>query len=430
MSKHYITIYRMAFSALLFGTSLQCQATNGFNLIGFGTESTLMGGADVAVARDTSALNTNPAGLAQISGRMFNGYGSVLRTLDLAHADQFDNDVKAYNRYTLLGGGGYAQSLENLPCTAGVGMFAQGGAGGVFRNLNTAFGTQDNFSALFGLAKFTAGMGCQVTDRLSIGGTIGLVYASIEQSLYRNTSKNLGGGQFFPGTRLEDAQGVKPTFKIGLQYKLTPQITLGAAYTEKTKVPMTGGALEADFSDLGIGTVKYRDARLYGFALPREVAIGAAFRPDDAWLLSFKLNWINWSDALNDVELKAKDPNIAVPGPLQTLNSKTIADWKDQWVVATGLAYQANDKTTLYAGYNYGKNPIPKEHSTPFIAGILEHHFTAGAAYKFNPEWTFTGGVEYDPKVKVNYNNPQLPFGNAQLRNEALFLHFMLSRQW
>ena len=41
-------------------------ATNGLNLIGFGTESVAMGGADTAVARDTSALNTNPAGLGQL----------------------------------------------------------------------------------------------------------------------------------------------------------------------------------------------------------------------------------------------------------------------------------------------------------------------------------------------------------------------------
>jgi long-chain fatty acid transport protein len=38
-------------------------ASNGLTLIGTGTESVGMGGADVAVARDTTALSTNPAGL-------------------------------------------------------------------------------------------------------------------------------------------------------------------------------------------------------------------------------------------------------------------------------------------------------------------------------------------------------------------------------
>ena len=44
---------------------------------------------------------------------------------------------------------------------------------------------------------------------------------------------------------------------------------------------------------MGLGKVKYGDARVTGFALPREIAVGLAFKPSDTWLLSFKLNWIN-----------------------------------------------------------------------------------------------------------------------------------------
>ena len=42
--------------------NLPAMATNGINIIGFGGESTLMVGADTPIARDTSALNINPAG--------------------------------------------------------------------------------------------------------------------------------------------------------------------------------------------------------------------------------------------------------------------------------------------------------------------------------------------------------------------------------
>ncbi|MCB5187863.1 outer membrane protein transport protein [Methylobacillus caricis] len=404
-------------ATLLLSLALPAHATNGFNLIGFGAESLLMGGADVAVARDSSAINTNPAGLAQIHGKVFNGFGSLLRTLNLSHADQFGTDDHATNRYTLLGGGGYVQSLDALPCTAGIGSFVQGGAGGVFRNFNKNGGGRDDFAAKFGIAKISLGIGCQVTERLALGGTIGLTYASIKQSLYRSSPF---------GTEFEDADGVRPHFKIGMQYKLTPTITLGAAYTEKTKLPMTGGTLRFN---QGSEIIEYGDAKLEGLATPREFAVGAAWKPDDQWLLSLKLNWINWDDALNTSTLTARKPNSA-SAFFPELVANNRLDWHNQVVIAMGLAYELNDKTTLYAGYNYGKNPIPRATTTPFIAGILEHHYTAGAAYKVSPEWTFTSGFEYSPVVKVNYNNPELPFGNAQLRNEALFLHFMLSRQW
>lgn len=377
-----------------------------------------MGGADVAVARDSSAINTNPAGLAQIKGKVFNGFGSVLRTLDLSHADQYGSDKHASNRYTPLAGGGYAQSLTEMPCVAGIGTFIQGGAGGVFRDINTAMGGQDDFSAKLGIFKISGGMGCQVNERLALGATVGLTYASIQQGFYRSSPN---------GIKLEDADVVRPHFKLGVQYKLTPGITLGAAYTEKTKLPMTGGSLHFN---QGNEIVEYQDAKMEGLATPREIALGFAWKPDDQWLLSLKLNWINWSNAIKSSKLTARNPNSSAAFLPELVVSNRM-DWHNQVVIAMGLAYQASSNTTIYAGYNYGKNPIPHATTTPFIAGILEHHYTAGAAYKLNQEWTLTSGIEYSPVVKVNYNNPDLAaFGNAQLRNEALFLHFMLSRQW
>lgn len=178
-------LFSLSFAtALAFaGASSAVHATNGSNLIGFGAESTLMGGADVAVARDTSALNTNPAGLTQIKAPLLDMFGSVLRTTDLVHKDP-RNEEHASNRYTFLGGGGYARPLENTDCTVGIGLFAQGGAGGVFEKLRTPFGNRDDLSSLFGIAKIIPGIGCQVTEKLSLGASLNLVYGSIEQDFF------------------------------------------------------------------------------------------------------------------------------------------------------------------------------------------------------------------------------------------------------
>lgn len=417
--------YRLVIALLLAVANHPAFATNGINLIGFGAESTLMGGADVAVARDTSALNTNPAGLTQIKGPLLDVFGSVLRTTDLVHKDP-RNEEHASNRYTFLGGGGYARPLEGTDCTAGIGLFAQGGAGGVFENLRTPFGNRDDLSSLFGIAKIIPGIGCQVNEKLSLGASLNLVYGSIEQDVFSNTSLNLGGGASFNGYKLEDASAIRTGFKLGMQYRVTPSLTLAAAYTEKTELPMTGGTLVADYTERGLGKVKYADASVKGFALPREVAVGLAFKPTDDWLLSFKLNWLNWDDAINDVKLRATRPNNAAAPSVY--GSTNPADWKDQWVVATGVAYKWDDRTTLYAGHNYGKNPIPRQNSSPLLAGILEHHLTFGAARKIDQNWLMTGGVEWMLPVSVKYNSPLL--GDSEIRNEAIFLHFMLSRRW
>lgn len=399
------------------------RATNGFNLIGFAAESTLMAGADVAVARDTSALNTNPAGLTQIHGQAFDGFGSVLRTFDLVHHDAFGNDKHASNRYTLLGGGGYARSLDGYGCTVGLGMFAQGGAGGVFKDVRTAFGTVDELSSLFAIAKLIPGVGCRVNDRLSVGASVSLVYASIEQKLFPDTSVAAAP---FAGYELKGADALKAGFKLGLQYRVNPALTLAATYTSRTELPLTGGSLVADYTDMGLGKVRYADASVSGFALPREIALGVAIRPAQRWLLSFKLNWINWSDAVNTVTLRATSPdNGAAPAVYELVSA---GDWDDQWVIASALAYDWDARTTLYLGHNYGRNPIPARNASPLLAGILEHHVAVGMARQVTREWKLTGGLEYMLPVKVDYTNAL--FGPAQVRNEALTLHLMASRRW
>lgn len=399
-------------------------ATNGINLIGFGAESTLMAGADIPIARDTSALNTNPAGLTQITGKRYDLYGSVLRITDLTHEDQFGNDTLASNLYTGLGGMGYAQHIENTDCTAGLGLFAQGGSGGVFEDLNTAFATQDEFSGLFAVAKLTTGLGCNVNDRLSLGGSFGLVYATSEQKIFPNTSQP----PTFAGIEVEDATSLETNYKLGLQYRATPKLTLAATYTGKTELPLTDGTLKLNLTGAALGIVTYNNVRIEGLALPREIAVGAAYQLNDKWLLAMKLNWINWSDAMKTTVLTATNPNNVAA---TDINSITTMDWDDQWVLATGFAYRYTDKTTLYAGYNYGKNPIPAQHSNLTVAGIFDHHITFGAGYQYSPLWTVFAGLEYDVRKKVDYTNSELPFGtNSQLRNEAVWLHMMVSRQW
>ena len=66
-----------------------CQATNGLNVIGHGAESIAMGGADLAISRDTSALNLNPAGLTQIGARELDLIGVVVHSDPIRHKDSF-----------------------------------------------------------------------------------------------------------------------------------------------------------------------------------------------------------------------------------------------------------------------------------------------------------------------------------------------------
>jgi hypothetical protein len=86
-------------------------SSNGLNQIGFGAVSMGMGGADIAVSRDTSALNVNPAGLTQIDDRRLDLITAVAYTGNVHHKDSFGNDTGTDREYAVLNDAGAAARL-------------------------------------------------------------------------------------------------------------------------------------------------------------------------------------------------------------------------------------------------------------------------------------------------------------------------------
>jgi long-chain fatty acid transport protein len=405
-------------------------ATNGLNQIGFGAESIGMGGADIAVARDTSALNTNPAGLGQIRGALVDMNMAVGYAGNIEHKDQFSNSVRNTNAYALLGGIGYARQLAELPLTAGIGLFAQGGSGNKFENLNTAYGTRDDLSVMFRVARINAGLAWQINETLAVGAGMVGTYSDLEQEVFPNTSfaDPLDPAMSFFGFKLKDMSDFSTGIKLGLMYKPNDWLTVGAAYNNKVDLDLEG-QMRVNLSAMGLGTVTYRDAEAKNIDQPREFGVGVAVQATDKLLVALELNWINWSDAVTQGVISASDPDDPAAPP--TLNNTIDNNWRDQYVIAVGIAYQWNDRTLLRAGYNYGRNPIPDEHLNPLLNTIAEHHLTLGFGRVLSKAWRIDGAFEWDIRNDVTYTNPQLPFGqDAEAAGELIALHFRVSRIW
>jgi long-subunit fatty acid transport protein len=128
-------------SILILSLPFSIAETNGTNLIGYGTKSLSMGGADVAWINDINAINLNPAGLAFIDGDTF-GLSLSLLTPFGHHEDVFGNNLDSEVRVFPLPTIGYATKLS--PNVAiGLGVFAHGGMGVTYDSMATAFGTMD-----------------------------------------------------------------------------------------------------------------------------------------------------------------------------------------------------------------------------------------------------------------------------------------------
>ncbi|MGE5698476.1 MAG: OmpP1/FadL family transporter [Deltaproteobacteria bacterium] len=400
-------------------------------MTGFGTESIGMGGADLAVARDTTAMNTNPAGISQIPGSALDLYNAFAYPLSVVHRDQFGNDAEVSNRLIVLGSGGYTRQLGNGPVTMGIGFFAQGGSGNVFKNLATPFGTRDELSSQFRIGKVTPTVAYKVNDTLSLGVSLQVVYTDIRQKVFPETSvfDPLDPARTFFGTEIKDMYGFGYGVKLGALYKVSDRLTIGAAYTGKMDLPLRNGKVIVNMSSAGLGKVTYSDARIEGMSLPQDFGVGVAVRVTKPLLLSAEVTWIDWSKALKTSTLRASDPDNPAAPPSLALTSKL--NWRDQYVFAVGAAYDLTEKAILRAGYNYGKNPIPADTLSPLLDPIGEHTGTFGGGYSFSKRWQVNAAAEYNFRNRVRYNNPQLPIGpGAEEEQEVIVAHVMLSRRW
>lgn len=408
-------------------------ALNGPQFIGFSTESTALAGSGHVAVADTSAINTNPAAMSLIQGTRFDVTAGFIQAF-LHHSDVFgNNNVAGQNNVYALGNLGVATRLSSVPgLTIGAGIFTQGGFGSDYRNLMTAFGTQDAASSFFRYLKFAIGLSYEATEKLSFGIAPSVGYSDVSLRLFPGTSvlPSPGLPNGFAGFNIRDScarnGGLGPlggdcpsdvvfAVKVGAMYRALPWLTVGATYTSPVKFNYTNGQSTLNFSAFGLGNVNY-DARVAGFKWPQQVDVSVGARPTDKLLLALTTSWINWA-TINAIEITNSNPSNPLAPSTVTLNLPF--NWKDQVVIALGFSYSVmqesswkdKDRLVLRAGYNYSNNPVPKDTMSPLWPLINEHHLSAGLGFRFTERWAYDLSGLYAPKSSVTYTNPSLPFG-------------------
>lgn len=395
-------------------------ATNGLNLIGFGTESAGMGGADIAVSGDISSMNINPAGLSQIRRGDIGLSISYLKPdlqhkgLGVSRADE-DNPI-------ILPNLGVAYRLKNSPFTIGIGLFTQGGISTDFKDIPTVFGNTDRSSSFIRHIKVTPSAAYQMSDRLSFGIAANISYLDTALRLFPNTSN----AKFF-GFETEDACSdrfglgalgscawdIGYGIRAGLLYKINEMLRIGVTYNSPIRFNLSDADITFNLSGLGsgLGNVRY-DASVKGFEWPQEAGIGIAVTPAEWFLVGFDIVWINWDRALNTLNLNATNPNIqSLPASLQNITVPFVFNWRDQYVFALGVKYTSANSLSLQGGYNFGRNPVPQTTLSPLAPVIVEQHLTAGVDYTLTKGLNLGLAIIYALKNKERSSDTNSLFG-------------------
>lgn len=423
---------RLLLGGLIGLASQMADAGNGFNDFAFGSRAYGLAGADLATSNDATAVNANPAGLSHIEHAMAGLYIEPYVNAEIRHTDDLGNDKGADAPYGVSMGAAYGRRIKDSAFVFGVGLFAQGGAGFVYSDLNTPFGTQDELRSSFATLKLAPGLAWQASDALSIGLAVGINYSAARQKVFPNVSfvDPQGIAPSFSGFRVDSQSGVSFNGKAGFQYRPHKQWVIAGAYTSKTKVKLEDGTLKINYDAQNLGRVTYGKSSQEGLTLAREAGLGFSYSAvDELWLVTAEVNWVDWSSALKTSTLSASKPDNALAP--ETLEFVSKLNWRDQYVIAIGAERRLSERTTIRGGFNYGRNPVPDNTLTPLLPLLGEKAFTAGITRKLSGPWEFSAAALYQLPVKVRYTNPDSLFGPNNTESfDAAALQFMVSRRW
>jgi long-chain fatty acid transport protein len=302
-----------------------------------------------------------------------------------------DSDTSAVGMYGVPALGWTAPTSEGSDMYFGGGMFGTSGMGVDYASTNMAPGyftdpsdpttfvaDPVNWEGYSNLSfwQMAPSLAWNVDSRLSVGASLNIDYQSVAFK-QRVTTDSHTVLQNFDLSR--GASGFGLGFSAGVLYDVNEKVTLGFNYKSKQQ-------FEAMEYQLGHGDISHPmmgafPAGTYKLDLdfPQQAAAGIAFRPNDTLTVSADMKWIDWSDTMDKLSVKG-------PGGW---DMPMDPGWEDQTVYALGVAYAANSKLNLRAGYNYAEAPFGADEVSRnlILPAIVETHYTVGMDYRLNNHW-------------------------------------------
>jgi long-chain fatty acid transport protein len=344
MNRKYIAAGAMG--ATLLGYGQVALATNGDQMLGVTATQWGMAGAVVAAPQDAATIMYNPAGLATLGikdVRFDMGVG-VLNPPRKANGQDSDSD------YYLMPAGAAAFNVNDR-LFLGMAMGGISGSGVDFADVVPG-GTPQAVVTTKQSYKIVPGFAYKVSDQLSVGAALQIGYQSL--AMYNG----MGGSVL----TLPQTQVYGVGMNAGLIYKVSDAVQLGASWTSKTSM---------DEFKWNTNNGEYRMT----MDMPQTFALGVAFKPMPGLLVEADVKRIGFSDVMDNVAFQTPAGASSMP-----------FGWSDQTVYAIGVQKEIDPKTTVRAGFNYGKSPIGAEDVNANIGSlaITEKHFSLGATRKFS----------------------------------------------
>ncbi len=481
-------------------------ATNGMNLEGYGPVATGMGGASMAYDNGTAGVINNPAtlGLMGEGSRVDLAVGFLGPDVS-ASAMGMRSDSRGDAYY--MPAFGFIAKRGSLACGLGVfaqgGMGTEYGTRSILNGYNSAMGSMgvngvplnlggdglpanENRSEV-GVGALILPVALNVGPNLTLGGALdykwagmdvmmqmpGVVMAGMMQPGGSPVGSISGGmamgfglamtpGSGGPGVAmLSDlnwgqfkfsnnndytgrANGTGWGGRLGLVFKASPELSLGASYHLKSQLADLEGR-----ADLAMNVNMMNDAMthvpvsisgkiaVHDFQWPSMFGLGLAYQAGGKWLIAADYRRINWAGVMDKFRMtftadqQQSDPNAQGILQFMAANGITSGDltavlnqnWKNQDVVQAGVSYKASDALTLRAGFNTANNPIPNDTVNALFPATVKTHYTVGFGYAFSKASEVNFSASFAPKNTVTNNGAGMEISHSQFNWQLMYTH-------
>jgi long-chain fatty acid transport protein len=377
------TAVALAISPVAFGS--------GFSIFEQGSKATSMGGAFAATADDPSAIFYNVAGIAQQRQLTVLAGGTAINFANEFKGDPndaFTSGVTAeYRHHTFVPPNAYILVPIGQNLTFGIGTFA-------------AFGLRTNWQAPYP-GRFISSdanvktlsvepaLAWQTSDgRLAIG--VGAEYRRSHITLQRNiplsgsgvnpfTGRFVDVGNAYLDSDWDDAWG----YNVGVLFKPTPTLRIGASYRGKMTIDYKGDAV---FTQISTGNAQL-DA-LVKAGLPPNQKISTSIDFPDTAILGVATSAIpNW-DLEADITHTGWDSFQSLDIAFQTTPASNITrpqNWKNTFSYRIGGDRHVGGNWDVRLGAVYDQNPQPTSGVGPLLPDSDRIGVTFGLGYHAGP---------------------------------------------
>jgi len=390
--------------------SASAALAGGFQIGEMATRASGMGSAFTAVADDASAAWHNPAGVGFSQGSQITGGGVGL----IVPGAKYSPNAASKG----VGGAPVTASTQAASKTflvphAYYTYMDQSSGLGASLGINSPFGLETNWPATGPFAskntfsriqmiQVNPSIVYRVNNNLSLAA--GVDYAYLNNVDLNSSNQQLNGnGNGWGGN-------------ASLLYK-DNNFSVGVSYRSKIKVDINGTATaQATLRALG-GTTTGAKSKV---TLPDMVNVGVAYKPQQDWLLSFDVDWVNWKtyDAIN-ITYDLASYRTAV-STLQTAVGATATgrtsdprNWKATTAFRLGAewAYRPDMRTRF--GYVFDPTPSSNVDWSPSTPDNDRHIVSFGYGYDINAQTTLDLLYGYVYFVKRNQTaSPTTPAGS------------------